>query len=204
MAVASLSSFRHHPETFFEWVRPLVASMLDAAPNAAHAALARMEKAGYISGVVTQNIDDLHHRAGSINVYEVHGHLRRATCTKCYRSYSTEGHIEAFAKEGRIPTCDDCGGILKPDIVLYGEQLPASIINAARRLIDESDLLLIAGSSLEVTPVASMPVGALNRGARLIIINKEPTYLDERADVLIHEDVVDILPAIADALKGAD
>jgi NAD-dependent deacetylase len=88
--------------------------------------------------------------------------------------------------------------------VLYGEQLPASIVNAARRLIDESDLLLIAGSSLEVTPVASMPVGALNRGAHLIIINIEPTYLDERADVLIHKDVVDILPAITNALTGAN
>jgi NAD-dependent deacetylase len=203
MAVASLSSFRYHPEKFFEWVRPLVASMLDASPNAAHIALARMEKAGYLSGVVTQNIDDLHHRAGSINVYEVHGHLRRATCIKCYRSYSTEGHIEAFAREGKIPICDDCGGILKPDIVLYGEQLPASIVNAARELIDESDLILIAGSSLEVTPAASMPIGALNRGAHLIIINIEPTYLDERAAVLIHEDVVDVLPAIADALIGS-
>jgi NAD-dependent deacetylase len=203
MEVASLAVFRYHPENFFEWVRPLVASMLDATPNAAHLALARLEQAGFLSGVVTQNIDDLHHRAGSQRVFEVHGHLRRATCIKCYRSYSTEGHLEAFAERGEIPHCDDCGGILKPDIVLYGEQLPAQIVSAALKLIDESDLILIAGSSLEVTPVASMPVRALNRGARLIIVNIEPTYLDERADVLINDDVINTLPVIADSLLGS-
>jgi NAD-dependent deacetylase len=200
MAVASLSVFRYQPQRFYEWVRPLVASMLDAAPNAAHEALARLEAAGFLSGVITQNIDDLHHRAGSKNVYEVHGHVRRATCIQCYRTYSTEGQIEAFVSDGVIPRCEDCGGILKPDIVLFGEQLPDSVVRAAKRLIDESDLLLIAGSSLEVTPVASMPVHALNQGAKLILVNIEPTYLDERADVLIHDDVINVLPVIADGL----
>jgi NAD-dependent deacetylase len=200
MAVASLSTFRYHPERFFEWVRPLVASMLDASPNAAHYALAHMEEAGSLSGVVTQNIDDLHHRAGSKVVYEVHGHLRRATCTRCYRGYSTEGQIEAFAERGEIPLCDDCGGILKPDIVLFGEQLPADIVYAAQKLIDGSDLILIAGSSLEVTPAASMPVRSLNKGARLIIVNNDSTYLDQRADVVIQDDVVDILPMLANKL----
>jgi NAD-dependent deacetylase len=204
MAVASLAVFRYHPENFFEWVRPLVASMLDATPNAAHTALARLEQAGFLAGLVTQNIDDLHHRAGSQNVFEVHGHLRRATCIKCYRSYSTEGQIEAFAERGEIPHCAECGGILKPDIVLYGEQLPAKIVNAAQKLIDESDLILIAGSSLEVTPAASMPVRALNRGAHLIIVNIDPTYLDERADVLIHDDVINILPVIADTMLNSN
>ncbi|MDF1500304.1 MAG: NAD-dependent deacylase [Anaerolineales bacterium] len=200
MAVASLAAFRYQPETFFEWVRPLVASMLSAVPNPAHTSLARLEEAGLISGVVTQNIDDLHHRAGSKTVFEVHGHLRRATCIQCYRSYSTEGHIETFAECGEIPRCDDCDGILKPDIVLFGEQLPVEIVSSAQKLIDESDLILITGSSLEVTPAASMPVRSLNRGARLIIVNMDPTYLDERADVLIHADVVDVLPQLADEL----
>ncbi len=204
MAVASLSTFRYQPERFFEWVRPLLASMLDAQPNPAHIALAQLESAGFLAGVVTQNIDDLHHRAGSKTVFEVHGHLRRATCTQCYRSYSTEGHIEAFAEKGEIPRCDDCGGILKPDIVLFGEQLPVGIVSAAQELIDRSDLILIAGSSLEVTPAASMPVRSLNRGARLIIVNKDTTYLDERADVVIHKDVVDVLPLLADQLVNSD
>lgn len=200
MAVASLSVFRYQPEKFYEWVRPLVALMLDAEPNAAHVALARLETAGLLKGVVTQNIDDLHHRAGSKNVYEVHGHVRRATCIKCYRTYSTEGQVEAFVSDGVIPRCEDCGGILKPDIVLFGEQLPGDVVRGAKRLIDDSDLMIIAGSSLEVTPVASMPVHALNKGARLILINIEPTYLDERADVLIHDDVINVLPVIADEL----
>jgi NAD-dependent deacetylase len=198
MAVASLSTFRYHPERFFEWVRPLVVKMLAANPNAAHYALAQLEEAGFLSGIVTQNIDDLHHRAGSKKVYEIHGHLRRASCTKCYRSYSTEGQIETFAERGEIPLCEDCGGVLKPDIVLFGEQLPAETVYAAQRAIDQSDLILIAGSSLEVTPAAIMPVRSLNRGAHLIIVNNEPTYLDERAEVVIHEDVVDILPLLAD------
>ena len=196
MDVASISSFRYRPETFFEWVRPLVKTMIDAEPNPAHTALAELEQAGFLHGIITQNFDDLHHKAGSRRVYEIHGHMREATCTSCFHKYNAKGLIEVFSHTGALPYCDSCGGLLKPDIILFGEQLPTTIVNEASALIHEADLIVVAGSSMEVMPAASMPIPALNAGAKLIIINNEPTYLDVRADIVIHADVADVLPLI--------
>jgi NAD-dependent deacetylase len=198
MAVASLTSFRYNPNHFFEWVAPLVRNIVQAQPNAAHLALAELERRGYLDAIVTQNIDALHIRAGSRSVFEIHGHLREASCVSCFKRYDTQEHINQYLKDGTIPRCEVCGGILKPNIVLFGEQLPAAIVQAACKSMSQADLILVAGSSLEVTPAATLPIGPLNRGARLIIINHEPTYLDERADVLINEDVAEILPEIAE------
>jgi len=196
MAVASISSFRYQPETFFEWVRPLVKTMIDAEPNPAHTALAELEQAGFLHGIITQNIDDLHRKAGSRCVYEIHGHLREATCTSCFQKHDAESLIEDFSRTGALPYCDYCGGLLKPDIILFGEQLPILIVKEANALIEKADLILVAGSSMEVMPAASMPIPALNAGAKLIIINNEPTYLDVRADIVLHADVADVLPMI--------
>jgi NAD-dependent deacetylase len=197
MQVASLSAFRYQPERFFEWVRPLARDILDAEPNAAHQALAALEQAGVIHGVVTQNIDDLHRRAGSKVVCEVHGHLRQATCVKCFRRYPSARMLADFAERGEIPRCPECGGILKPEVVLLGEQLPYLVVQDAKALIGHSDLILVAGSSLEVTPAAVFPVNALNAGAALIIVNHQPTYLDPRADVVFRQDVARVLPDLA-------
>ncbi len=198
MEVASLTAFRYHPEAFFAWIRPLAERILQAEPNAAHRALARLEAAGRLVGVVTQNIDGLHGRAGSRTVHEIHGHLREAICVTCYRRTSTDGLLTRFARTGALPRCEACGGILKPDVVLFGEQLPLQTVRAAQALLASSDLLLIAGSSLEVTPAALFPQRALEAGARLIIVNREPTYLDVRADVVFRQDVIEVLPALAD------
>ena len=196
MTVASLASFRYQPEEFFNWVRPLVKLMIDAEPNPAHTALAALEQAGFLHGIITQNIDDLHGKAGSKRVYEIHGHMREATCTSCYRKHNAETLIIAFACTGVLPYCDECGGLLKPDIILFGEQLPKIIVSEAQALIDDADLIVVAGSSMEVIPAASMPIPALNAGAKLIIINNEPTYLDIRADFVIRDDVAEVLPMI--------
>ena len=196
MTVASISSFRYHPKDFFRWVRPLVKTMIDAEPNPAHTALAKLEQAGFLHGIITQNIDDLHRKAGSERLFEIHGHLREATCTSCYQKHNATNLIEDFARTGALPYCDHCGGLLKPDIILFGEQLPITIMNEAQALIDEADLIVVAGSSMEVVPAASMPIPALNAGAKLIILNNEPTYLDIRADFVIRDDVADILPMI--------
>lgn len=198
MEVASLTAFRYQPERFFDWVRPLAHDILQAEPNAAHHALARLEKAGLLTGVVTQNIDDLHRRAGSETIHEIHGHLRQATCVKCYRRHPNTQHLRRFALSGEIPRCPECGGILKPEIVLFGEQLPYFVVENARALIDTADLMLVIGSSLEVTPAAVFPVQAVNRGARLIIINRTATYLDDRADLIFRGDVSEVLPRIVD------
>ncbi len=196
MTVASLSSFRYQPDEFFKWVRPLVRTMIDADPNPAHTALAKLEQAGFLHGIITQNIDDLHRKAGSKCIYEIHGHLREATCTLCYQKHNAENLIDDFARTGALPYCDHCGGLLKPDIILFGEQLPSCIVSGAQALIDEADLIVVAGSSMEVMPAASMPIPALNAGSKLIIINNEPTYLDVRADFVIHDDVAVVLPMI--------
>jgi len=197
MEVASLSAFRYNPEKFFLWARPLATTILNARPNQAHVALAQLEKAGYLKGIITQNIDNLHFRAGSKKVLEIHGHLRNATCIKCFCKVQTGDQIEDFVNKGIIPRCEKCGGFLKPDFILFGEQLPHEVVKESRQWIQSCTLVLVLGSSLEVVPVAQYPIEALNAGARLIIINNEPTYLDERADILFHQDIEDILPKIA-------
>jgi len=197
MEVASLNAFRYNPEKFFEWARPLASKILTAKPNEAHYALARLEAEGFITGIITQNIDNLHLRAGSKKVLEIHGHMRNATCINCFHKVTISDQIQNFVDKRIIPHCEKCDGILKPDFVLFGEQLPFEIVKDARKLIHSSDLILILGSSLEVVPVAYYPVDALNAGAYLIIINHEPTYLDERANFVIHDDVADVLPDIA-------
>ena len=203
MEVASITAFRYDPVKFFEWARPLASTILEAEPNQAHFALAQLEVAGYLKGIVTQNIDNLHLRAGSKRVLEIHGHIRNATCINCFHKVEITGQIQEFVTEQRIPHCEKCGGILKPDFILFGEQLPFEVVKEARELIQSSDLILVLGSSLEVVPVAYYPIEALNAGARLIIINHEPTYLDERADSIFHADVAEVLPRItAEVIHG--
>ncbi|HEY43220.1 MAG TPA: NAD-dependent deacylase [Anaerolineae bacterium] len=202
MEVASLSAFRYDPEKFYKWIQPLALTMVRAEPNPAHIALAQLEKAGRLAGIVTQNIDDLHRRAGSEVVYEVHGHLREATCVSCYSCHPTGSFIESFIETGATPHCPDCGGVLKPNIVLFEEQLPHDVFYGATNIISQSDLILVAGSSLEMAPVALLPVGPLNEGARLIIVNHYPTYLDERADVIFRQDVAVVLPHLVSEVLG--
>jgi NAD-dependent deacetylase len=202
MSVASITAFKTHPQRFYEWVYPFVETILKAEPNPAHYALARLEASSYLAGIVTQNIDDLHRRAGSKVVYEIHGHYREATCGSCYNRVSSEGLIESFAESGEIPRCPKCGGVLKPNFVLFGEQLPYDVVDKAKRLTDGSDLIIIAGSSLEVTPAAIMPVAAINMGAKLIIINHEETYLNPRADVVFQANVADVLPMLVAEVLG--
>ncbi len=196
-AVASVSAFQRNPQEFFDWIRPLARLIEQAEPNLAHRALARLESAGLLKSIVTQNIDGLHQRAGSGRVHEVHGHMREATCMRCYQAVSTDGLIGPFVDGGEMPHCS-CGGVLKPNVILYGEQLPAEAVTAAREDAAACDLMLVAGSSLEMMPAADLPSGAVDRGSNLIIVNYQPTYLDETADVVMHHDVAEVLPRIGD------
>lgn len=199
MQVASLHAFRRHPETFYDWIRPLARTLVAAEPNPGHLALARLEEAGYLEAVITQNIDNLHQEAGSSEVLEVHGHLRSATCMECYRVESANGLIREFLASGQLPRCPDCGGTMKPDVVLFGEQLPVDVVNAAMAHVNSADLMLIAGSSLEVVPVSQLPLRIHRQGGRLIIVNETETYVDDAAEVVIHDDVARVLPRIAEA-----
>jgi NAD-dependent deacetylase len=198
MDVASLNAFRYHPERFFEWMRPLTRSILDAQPNSAHYAIARLEDAGFVNMVITQNIDNLHQKAGSKNVLETHGSLKTLTCGRCFTVFHSTDYIVSYLEAGIIPKCSQCGGILKPDVILFGEQLPQQPWQEAVKASQSCDLMLVVGSSLEVLPVASLPIQSLDRGAHLIIVNHVPTYLGVRADVVILADVAEVIPAIAE------
>jgi NAD-dependent deacetylase len=203
LEVASLITFRVAPERFFHSFRPLAGQIFYAQPNAAHLALAELEAAGHVKTIITQNIDTLHQKAGSKCVMETHGTMKTLTCTRCYRKYESELYLKSFIDEGKIPTCLQCDGILKPDVILFGEQLPHDAWIQAQRAARQCDLMLVAGSSLEVLPVAGLPMQALDRGAHLIIVNNTPTYINVRADVVILDDVASILPEIAKrALHG--
>jgi NAD-dependent deacetylase len=198
LEVASLSTFRTDPERFFVWFRPLASQIFTAAPNPAHEALAELEKAGCIHCIITQNIDALHHKAGSRCVIEMHGTLRTLSCTECFKKTEAKDCLKAFVEQGELPRCPDCNGLLKPDVILFGEQLPQKAWYDAQRESRRCDLMLVAGSSLEVLPVAGLPMQAIDRGAHLVILNNAETYLNVRADVVIQEDVAAIMPAIAE------
>ncbi len=200
--VASIYGFRHDPRRFYEWIRPLAHLIFEAQPNPAHLALARMEAAGKLVSITTQNIDMLHSRAGSKTVYELHGHLREATCIHCFRTYPAGPLIAEFLELDHVPTCPDCGHILKPNAILYGEQLPAHALLPAQRDARECDLMLVAGSSLEVYPAADLPLIARRAGASLIFVNLSDTPINSLADVIIHADVADVLPLFASAVEN--
>ncbi len=196
LLVASIQVFRIRPQLFFDWVRPLVSRLLDAAPNPAHLALAQLEKAGRIKSIITQNIDDLHQRAGSRNVIEVHGHIRHATCVRCYNVVPMATILTRFVQERQVPRCTRCNGVLKPNVILFGEQLPVAQVTAARREARVCDLMLVAGTSLRVSPVSDLPFIARENGADVIVIDKHATSFDKYATLVIRQDLVRALPGI--------
>ena len=203
MEVASLSTFRTNPELFYTWLHPLASHMLLAKPNAAHHALADLEHEGFLQTIITQNIDALHRRGGAQHVLEIHGTLNTLTCVGCFRQYASDGIIEDYIDNMTIPRCRVCNAILKPDVILYEEQLPMRIWLQAEEACKTCDLMLVAGTSLEVMPSARLPVDALEHGAKLVIINHTPTYVDVRADVILRGDVAQILPQLtSEVLRG--
>lgn len=204
LEVASQSTFRTHPEKFFEWFRPLAGSIFEAKPNSAHEALTLLEKNHKLRAIITQNIDILHQKAGAERVIEMHGTLATLTCTQCYRKVGYQGYLTGFIEKGTLPYCPNCNAILKPDVILFGEQLPQRAWQEAQTEARQCDLMLVIGSSLEVLPVAGLPMQAVDRGAHLIIINNSPTYINVRADINIYEDVEKIIPAIAHQVLNHD
>ena len=194
MEVASLRGFCKNPMRFFNWFQPILDQSLLAQPNPAHEALAALEKMGKLRAVVTQNIDGLHQRAGSREVYELHGHLRSATCMGCGQQ-APSGPLIEKVRRGELPWCA-CGGLFKPDVVLFEEDLPRGTYWLSASAMEKADAVIVAGTALEVYPACDMPLEAVKRGTPLIIVNKSPTYLDEQAAVVIREDVALALPAI--------
>ncbi len=201
MEVASLSVFRTNPQKFFNWFRPMAKTIFEAKPNSAHFAIAKLEKLGFINEIITQNIDILHQKANSQEVHEVHGTISTMTCTSCFQKHQAKDYIREYIENSTIPLCSQCNQILKPDVILFEEQLPKIIWEKAANAINKCDLLIVVGSSLEVSPVSNLPYKAISKGAKLIINNHSPTYLDERADLLIRGDLADTLPSIEKELS---
>jgi NAD-dependent deacetylase len=203
MAVASIYGFKHNPDAFFDWILPLAQLIIDAEPNSAHRALLRLEQLSRLHTIITQNIDTLHSRAGSRCIYELHGHMRQATCTHCFTTYDGIPIIQKVLADRQIPICPNCErGVLKPNVILMGEQLPIREFQGAKDASRKSDLMLIVGSSLEVAPASDLPLFAHRTGAKLVIINLAPTHLDDMAEVVIHERAAIVLPQIAQELEN--
>lgn len=196
--VASIWGFRAQPELFYRWIRPLAEKMLHARPNPAHIGFAALQQLGLLQTVVTQNIDDLHEQAGSRDVIHVHGSAYGALCLACGSRVDGKSFWPAFLSTTRLPICADCGGILKPDVVLIGEELPAGLLAQAQEAALSCDLVVVAGASLEVMPTADLPLLAKRRGARLLLLNLGPTMLDHQADLIIREDVARSVPRLVE------
>lgn len=189
----SRSFFDRNTEIFYDYYKNNLI-YLDAKPNKAHYALAELEKMGKLKAVVTQNIDGLHQLAGSKNVYELHGSVHRNYCMKCHKFYTAEDIIKM---EG-VPHCE-CGGIIKPDVVLYEEGLDDEVWNRAYCAIKYADVLIVGGTSLMVYPAAGL-VGIYRRD-KLVLINKSETSYDVRAKLAIHESIGQVLSAVVENIK---
>lgn len=174
------------PEVFYDFYRDKMIFQ-NALPNAAHHKLAELEREGHLSAIITQNIDGLHQAAGSENVIELHGSVQRNYCLACGKTYD----VDFIAESVGVPHCTECGGIVRPDVVLYEEALDEQVINRALSAIHSADVLIVAGTSLAVYPAA----GFLREfsGSHLAVINLSPTSMDKRADLLITAKVGEVL-----------
>ncbi len=177
-------------------------TMKDALPNPAHLALKDLEDVGRLSVIVTQNIDNLHQKAGNSpeKIIEIHGTAFHVSCLSCGRSYERDVIEARLAAGDMVPACDSCAGILKPATISFGQAMPKEAMETGFRHAEECDLCLVLGSSLVVYPAASIPARAVQKGARLLIINRDPTHLDAQADLVIHESVGEVLPRIVEEM----
>ncbi len=199
MEVAHIDVFERDPARFWSYYRPRFQSLGDKQPNAAHGALAELERVGLIEGVITQNIDRLHRAAGSQNVVEVHGSIETSSCRRCSASFGLD-QVDALFDAAGVAFCSVCGGPVKPDVVLFGEMLPESAMSRAQQLAQEAELMLCVGSSLAVYPVASLPSVTLDRGGKLAIVTKGPTPYDGDAVLKLEGEVDAELRALLAAL----
>lgn len=191
--ILSHSFFYSHTNDFYKFYKDKMI-YTNAKPNYAHIVLAQLEKMGKLKAVITQNIDGLHQMAGSKNVFELHGSIHRNYCTNCYKSYE----LDYIINSQDIPKCETCGGIIKPDVVLYGEPLDNDVINGALNAIKNADTLIIGGTSLVVYPAAGFV--DYFRGKNLILINKSSTPYDNKANLVINNSIGKVLKSVFDRL----
>lgn len=194
--VAHIDAFRRDPARVWAFYALRVDARTQVEPNDGHRALAELEEQGWIHAVVTQNVDGLHQRAGSREVVEVHGSLREAECIQCGMRVPMEDALASLP----LPPCPECGEILKPGVVMFGELLPAAAIERAQALAADASLLLVIGSSLEVHPIAGLPGETLGAGGALAIVNRGGTPWDSRAELVLDAGAGETLCGLAAAL----
>lgn len=196
-SIISHSCFEARPGIFFDFYKKHMV-FPDARPNPAHVALARLEQAGLLTGVITQNIDGLHQMAGSRRVMELHGSVHRNYCVDCGRTYGLDYLLDGQNSREGIPRCSACGGIVRPDVVLYEEPLSGGVLEEARQALEAADTLIVGGTSLAVYPAA----GLLQwfRGRTLVLINRSETPMDSRADLVLREPIGEVLGPMPDRL----
>jgi len=201
----SIEGFMRNQMDFFELAKQIAPTIFAAKPNKGHRALAKLEKMGLIKAIITQNIDNLHQRAHSKNVIEVHGNIRECYCMDCGRKFDIWVLAEKFFEKGEtIPRCDICGGVLRPNVVMFGEKLPEDALKAAFYHAQKCDLLIVVGSSLVVAPINYLPAKALAHNAKLVIINwgaAAGTHYDSRATLVIRGKAGVILPKVLEKVK---
>jgi len=197
--VTSISAFEANPQRFYHFYRPRIEMLSRVFPNSAHKAIAQLEEMDLVKCLITQNIDNLHQRAGSKKIIKVHGSLSEAICRRCGKVISAKLLIKKIDhSKDKVPHCD-CSGVFKPNVVLFGEMLP----NLDKAIFESkrADLMLVIGSSLQVSPVNLLPQYCLNNGGKLVIVNFMSTHLDHLAEVVTKEDVCNCLPAVVEILK---
>ncbi len=198
---ANINHFNRDPSYYWNFFKDVRYPILKKAkPNRAHFALAELESLGKLKSVVTQNIDGLHQEAGSKRVIELHGNTRVMVCTQCFHEYSID-EAYVFLEKEIPPMCTDCRGILRPDVIFFGETLKPQVLDDAYMEAGSCDFLIAIGSSLVVTPAADIPVTAKRGGAKLAILNIDPTPLDDIADYVIAEPAGDVLSEVLDLMK---
>jgi len=197
---ASIDSYIAHPTKNLEFMIETGKAIFSARSNKGHKALTKLQKLGKLKGVLTQNIDRLHHKAKTKNIVEFHGNVMEAKCLQCGEVFPITNMVNQ-ALQGKAPSCNVCNGMLKPNAIFFGEPLEPQVLQAADEIIAGCNLLIVLGSSLVVYPVAFYPQKALSLGAKIAIINIQETDMDSLAEVVIHEKIGDIFPKIVSIVE---
>ncbi|MFW9783809.1 MAG: NAD-dependent deacetylase, partial [Candidatus Heimdallarchaeota archaeon] len=197
---ASINSYVANPVKNLEFMLETGKAIFSARPNKGHKALTRLQRLGKLKGVMTQNIDRLHHKAKTKNIVEFHGNVMEAKCLQCGKVFPITSMVNQ-ALQGKAPSCVECNGMLKPNAIFFGEPLESSVLSAADQMIQDCDLMIVIGSSLVVYPVAWYPQKALSLGAKLAIVNIQETDMDSLAEVVIHEKIGETLPEIVSKVE---
>lgn len=187
--IFSLDYFHKDPSYYYTMTREFIYSLHEVKPSLVHSVLGKLEQQGFIQGVITQNVDLLHQKGGSKKVYEIHGSPSFHSCLRCSKIYTYED-VCGMLTDYDVPSCTECGGVIKPDITFFGESLPLEVLRTAQEEASKADLMIVLGSSLVVEPAASLPLYTLHNGGKIVIVNDQETYLHEKA-TLVYEDLED-------------